>query len=72
MSVAITAALVVLGYYEMPEEDQPDENIWHHPQRLEEWFAAVKQRRENGMEPIDQGEDTDMESNALVREMMEG
>lgn len=62
---------MVLGYFEMPKNEQPDENIWHHPERLEEWFEAVERRRESGMQPIDEGEDTDMTQNALARELME-
>ena len=63
---------MVLGYFEgaADEDEIPDEKIWHHPERLEEWFAAVKQRRESGMEPIDEGEDTDMTSNAYLDELM--
>lgn len=62
---------MVLGYYEGMPDDIPDESIWHHPGRLEEWFEAVKQRRESGMEPVDAGEDVEMTGNDLVRELME-
>lgn len=49
----------------------PDERIWHHPARLEEWFAAIKQRRESGMEAVPQAdEDNDMTGNELTRELM--
>ena len=55
----MSAALVVLGYFELPDNEQPDEKIWGHPERLEEWFEAVKQRRESGMEPISYDEEPD-------------
>lgn len=60
---------MVLSYYEAPEEEIPDESIWHHQERLEEWFVAVKQRRESGMQPVDEGEETSMATNELSREM---
>jgi hypothetical protein len=40
--------MVVHGWLEQPEEDIPPEEIWHHSERLEEWFESVKQRREDG------------------------
>lgn len=56
---------------ELPEDEVPDEKIWHHPERLEEWFEAIKQRREHGFEPIPQ-DDEDMTGNELTRELMGG
>ncbi len=51
----------------MPDDDIPDESIWGHPKRLEEWFEAVKQRRSHpGMEPITDDESGDMMRNELV------
>ena len=60
----------MLGYFELPENEVPDEDIWHHASRLEEWFEAVKQRRENGHQPIDDAEDVDMTGNELARQMI--
>jgi hypothetical protein len=70
--VALTAALVVLGYYELPDEEQPDATIWGHPERLEEWFKAIKQRRESGMEPINYDEEPDdgFTRNELTAELL--
>lgn len=43
---AVQAALAVLNWYKnYPKEDVPPEEIWHHEERLEEWFAAVEERR---------------------------
>lgn len=71
MTVAITAALQVLGFFELPDDEVPDENIWHHASRLEEWFEAIKQRRESGLQqPIDQVEDADMTGNQLARDLL--
>lgn len=71
--MAISNALVALGYLELPEADQPPEEIWHHNERLQEWFKAVKQNRENpGMEPIEEVDDDDptMMRNELLAELM--
>lgn len=39
---------------EAPEDEVPPEEIWHHSERLKEWFEAVKQRRENpDMHPVE-------------------
>jgi hypothetical protein len=57
----------VLGYFELPKDEVPDENIWHHSARLEEWFEAVEHRRKNPeLQPIDAGND-DLTQNELTR-----
>lgn len=63
---------MVLGFFELPEDDQPPEEIWHHTERLEEWFKAVKQRRDNpDMKPIDEPmEESEMTSNSLTDEIL--
>jgi len=69
--MAISTALQVLGYFELPEDEVPDESIWHHPVRLEEWFEAIKQRRESGMRPIeDTADEADWATNELTRELI--
>lgn len=60
----------MLGFFELPEDEVPDESIWHHSERLEEWFEAIKQRREHGLQPIDEAEDTEMVGHELARELM--
>lgn len=43
---AVQAALVVLNWYKnYPKEDIPPEEIWHHEERLDEWFEALEERR---------------------------
>ncbi len=47
----------------------PPERIWHHQEQLEEWFAAVKQRREDrakGLETIPDADDEHTLHNALT------
>lgn len=33
---------------ELPNEDMPPQRIWHHNERLEEWFEGVAQRHKLG------------------------
>lgn len=54
---------------EMPEDDQPDDSIWNHPERLEAWFEQVKERRMNpGKSASVEWEDVDMTENELTKE----
>lgn len=63
--------MVVHGWMEQPEEDIPPEEIWHHGKRLEEWFEAVKHRRENpDSAPHEVIEDAPMTQNELTAEVL--
>lgn len=67
---AISTAQQVLSFIELPEEDVPPEEIWHHDERMAEWFVAVKERREarsRGLEPI-----SDVEADMTDNEIAEG
>lgn len=58
---------MVLGFLELPEEDVPDQSIWHHEVRMEEWFEAVRERHRNP----DQGppmEEVPLSSNELAEQ----
>ncbi len=71
LSMAVTKAMIVLGYYEMPEDDQPDDSIWNHFERLTEHFEMVKKMRKNpGHEVIDKQEwdDADLMQNDLAEQ----
>lgn len=59
---------------ELPEDDVPPEEIWHHDDRLKEWFDAVKQRREDKMRGYDPVPDSDeeMTSNSAVADLVGG
>lgn len=60
-----------MGYLELPDDEVPEENIWGHPERLEEWFLAVKQRRESGGEPVPQADEEEgMTGNELARDLI--
>lgn len=72
LSMAITGALITLGYLELPEDEAPDESIWHHPERMEEWWEAVKERRKNpDMVPIE-NESADMTQNEVTAKYRKG
>lgn len=60
LSMAIQEAMIVLGYFERLEEEQPDPLIWHHSERLEEWWEAIRLRKESersgvAREPVPDG-----------------
>jgi hypothetical protein len=69
LSVAITKALIILGYFEGMEEDTPDESIWGHPEKLEEWFETVKERRKNpgASKNNSEWENVDLDQNELTK-----
>lgn len=68
--VAVTAALTVLSFSELPTDEVPPRNIWHHDERMKEWWASVKQRRGvgssgSGGEPVPQATEG-MDQNELT------
>jgi hypothetical protein len=69
LSVAISKGLQILGYFELPEEDQPKTSIWNHPELLDDWFKLVKERRLNpNTEKIaDEWNDVDLDQNELTK-----
>lgn len=46
LQTAISHALSILSWYELPEEDRPSEEIWLNPEKLEIHFEDIKDRRE--------------------------
>ena len=47
---------MIMGYYEMPEEDRPPEAIWLQGKLLTEHFDRIKAKykaKASGMEPIE-------------------
>jgi hypothetical protein len=69
LSIAITKALIILGYMQLPEDDIPKEEIWGHPELLEAWFEEVKARRENPgrSKNNSEWENVDLEQNELTK-----
>lgn len=70
----MNAALEVLGFMELPEDDAPPEEYWHSHEHLKEWFDAAKQRREDRMSgyPIGDAGADDMTGNALAQQYRGG
>lgn len=59
---------MVLGFFDLPEDDIPPQNLWHSETHLREWFDTVEQRhkdRAQGFQPID--DEPDMMENELAR-----
>ncbi len=70
LSMAVTRALIVLGYFELPDDETPDESIWGHPEKLEAWFDEVKSKRNNpGSERVSNAEweQAELEQNELTK-----
>lgn len=44
VSMAVSHALAILSWMELPEEDRPSETIWLEPEMLEHHFNEVKAR----------------------------
>ncbi len=72
LTEAIGAANAVLGMFELPAEEIPPAHLWHHSERLEEWFAAIKQQREDRIKGVESVPDADDDDNALVNELAKG
>lgn len=71
---ALHAATRIVSWMEnaIDTDDVPPEHIWHHEDRIEEWFAAVKQRRSDrakGLEPVPAADDDD---EGLTNELVKG
>jgi hypothetical protein len=45
--VAISHALTVLGYFEVPEDERPPERMWLDDEALESHWEQVDQRRKH-------------------------
>lgn len=53
--MAIDQALSILNWHEnLPEDEVPPEHIWEDTEGLEQWWADVKAKREDGA-PINRG-----------------
>lgn len=48
---AIYRALTILSFEDLPEDEQPPENIWDDNRELGRWFKAVKAKREADADP---------------------
>lgn len=51
---------------ELTSDEIPPQNLWHHHERLEEWFSAVSERRKarfsgKDVEDVPQADDDDEE-----------
>lgn len=74
LSIAITKALTILGYFELPEDESPDESIWNHPEKLDEWWEQVKSARDEkygNTSKNESWEDVDMDENEYSKEIKE-
>ena len=55
---------------ELPDDECPPPEIWHHSERMEQWFEQLKERRRNPEQrPIEEFDGDDMIRNELVEEL---
>ncbi len=59
----------MLGYYELPEDDQPPETLWGNDDALVELFEGVKFRRENPDNSERVPEASEMTENEYVQQL---
>jgi hypothetical protein len=65
---AISHALTVLSWFELPEDDQPPEHIWSDAEAVNDHFTMVRERHKNpGLESIPEG--GEMMQNALTADL---
>lgn len=60
---------MILGFYELPEEDRPPERIWKNPKLLSDHWDVVRGRQKakaNGMEPIGDEESGELQNPATA------
>lgn len=69
---AIGAATGVLGMLELPRDEVPPEHLWHHEERIEEWFAAVTQRRSDRLRGVESVPDADDDEGTVVNDLAKG
>lgn len=55
---------------EVPEDDVPPEEIWHHEEQLTEWFKAVQWRREHPNEKPISYDDDDGDNRVMVNQAL--
>lgn len=68
LSTAVSKAMQILGYFELPEDEQPDQSIWNHPDKLEQWWEQIKAAKDdpNKQSKIE-WEQADLEQNELTK-----
>ncbi len=56
LQVAIEHALTILSWYEnLPEDERPPEHLWEDAEGLEQWWAHVEAKRNDGVPPANRG-----------------
>jgi hypothetical protein len=57
-----------LGFLELQEDDVPDELIWHHDERMKEWWDEVRERRKAGSSGRSDLEDVPTTDNEMAEQ----
>jgi hypothetical protein len=67
---AVQQALVILGVLELPDDEVPDESVYNHPEKFQDWAEHLKQKRKNpDQKPIKYGENGETDSAPSMEDM---
>lgn len=71
---AISKGIMFTGFDELPSEEQPPKSIWLDQDRLQEWFDAVRKRRDEkyGTDSAEKGQIEDPVDNAAAKGLIVG
>jgi hypothetical protein len=69
---AIRAALVVLSFDELAEDERPPRRIWNDGEQLSEWFKEIKRKREEKYSDKGPGPIEDPVNNEAARGLLVG
>lgn len=60
---------MVLGFFELPDDEQPPHTIWHDEEAIAEWFEEVDRKRKerSGGPGSERVESVPMDDNELTR-----
>lgn len=69
---AISHALAVLGFFELPDEQQPPERIWLDDKALSEHFKQVRSSQKSGGGNSGMEQVPDLSQNELTKDLSRG
>jgi hypothetical protein len=69
---AIRAALMVIGFDELDEDERPPRRIWLDNDRLADWFKEVRRRRKEKYSAKEPGPIDDPVENDAARSLLVG
>lgn len=71
LHAAIRMAMFFVSFEKLPRDEQPPRQIWLDKRKMDEWWKAVEQRREEKYNP-NKVDTSDMPENAMLKELIVG